>query len=115
MPSFAHLPDVAGVDLTDEAHLHPGLHFKLVSREPFVAQVTFPPNGRAERHRHHFDTVYTVQQGTFVVDEVALGVGDVFWVRAGEWYGPEGAGPEGARVLIVSVGGPLGTDWFDEA
>jgi quercetin dioxygenase-like cupin family protein len=114
MPSYAHPSDLEAIELTDPAHLNPGLRFTLVNRDPFVARVQFPPNGRAERHRHHFDTVYTVQEGTFVVEDTSLVVGDVFWVKAGEWYGPEGAGAEGATVLIVSVGGPLGTDWYDE-
>jgi quercetin dioxygenase-like cupin family protein len=111
MPTFATPSSIEGRWLEDPGHLDPGLTLALVNQSPFIAQVRFGPGGTAQPHSHHYPTVYVVQRGSFFVGERWLAPGDVFWVAAGEVYGPEGAGPEGGEVLIISIGGPLGTDW----
>jgi len=110
MPAFARPTDIEPFEHNDR-HLAAPLAIRLLSSDPFLLHITFPPNGRAERHSHSFDTVYMLQRGTMIVGDLTFQAGDVFWVQAGEVYGPESAGPDGAEVLVHSIGGRLGTEW----
>jgi mannose-6-phosphate isomerase-like protein (cupin superfamily) len=94
-----------------DPHLSEPLTLRLLSNDPFLLHITFPAYGTAQPHAHGHDTVYTLLRGSMVVGDVEVSAGDVFWVGAGEMYGPESAGPDGAEVLIHSVGGPLSTEW----
>jgi hypothetical protein len=54
----------------------------------------------------------TIQTGEMSVgDEGAFGAGDVRWVRAGTFYGPEVAGADGCELLLISSGGPPGVEF----
>lgn len=111
MPSFARPSAVEPAEHVNPAHLTAPLQLRRLSADPFLLHITFPPHGRAERHSHRFDTVYVLQRGSMIVGDEVVEAGDVFWVHAGETYGPESAGADGAEVLVHSIGGPLGTDW----
>jgi hypothetical protein len=77
-----------------------------------VTIFTLPPNYRGLRHSHPSDTVYVIRRGQFLVEgEGTYEVGDIRWVKAGTFYGPEGAGPDGCEVMLVGTGAfPLRTN-----
>jgi hypothetical protein len=108
-----HFPDPATIEghWYSEGHVEPGLTMQILSMDPMVLRITFPPNGVAAAHSHGHPTVYTIVQGPFFVGGVEVPTGGVFTVKAGEVYGPEGAGPDGAVIIVTSVGGPVSTDW----
>ena len=72
---------------------------------PWVMQVRHGPNYVEAQHWHEADTVYVFTDGEMVVDgEGTYRPGDVRWVRAGTYYGPETAGPDGCEFLLISYG-----------
>lgn len=79
---------------------------------PWIVPNQFPPNAKAGVHRHNYDTVYVVMKGSISFNDGLgwLKPGDVRWVRAGTWYGPEEAGPEGCEFILVSQG-PIEIAW----
>jgi hypothetical protein len=79
---------------------------------PWIVPNQFPPNVKAGVHSHNFDTVYVITKGSLNFND-GLGwlvTGDVRWVRAGTWYGPEEAGPEGCEFILISQG-PIEVAW----
>jgi hypothetical protein len=67
---------------------------------PIVALVELPPNGVLPRHRRDCDRFEVVIRGSIAVgDGVVFGPGDVETSKAGKFYGPHVAGPEGALVV----------------
>jgi hypothetical protein len=69
---------------------------------PIVALVELPPNGVLPRHRRDCDRFEVVIRGSIAVgDGVVFGPGDVETSKAGKFYGPHVAGPEGALVVEV--------------
>jgi quercetin dioxygenase-like cupin family protein len=101
-------PRVAGPD----DNIHGTIDVRVVSREPFVIENTFAPGTLVTQHSHTSDTLYVFRAGEFTIEgEGTFRAGDVRFVRGGHVYGPEWAGDEGATLLIISVGGPFGTDW----
>jgi mannose-6-phosphate isomerase-like protein (cupin superfamily) len=110
MPQHIRPSTVPARQQTDP-HVSDALTLRLLSNDPFLMHITFPANGTAQRHSHGCDMVYTLLRGSMTVGDLEVSAGDVFCVTAGEVYGPESAGPDGAEVLIHSVGGPLSTDW----
>jgi quercetin dioxygenase-like cupin family protein len=99
---------IAGPD----EHIHGTIEVRVVSREPFVLENTFAPGTLVTQHSHTSDTLYVFKAGEFTIEgEGTFRAGDVRFVRGGHAYGPEWAGDEGATLLIISVGGPFGTEW----
>lgn len=81
---------------------------------PCILLVKFEPNVRVDPHSHPYDAIYLPLRGQVDFNdpgEPPLREGHIRWVRAGHVYGPEIGGPDGADVLIVSVGGPISIDW----
>ena len=79
------------------------------SREvgPWITQVWFAPGYSEPPHWHDFDTVYLPTKGAMSIGaEGVVGVGDVRWVRAGTFYGPEAAGEEGCEFWLIAYGPP---------
>ncbi len=71
-----------------------------------VMTFEFPPGYAGVVHSHPEDTVYIVRRGTFVVDgEGTFLPGDIRWVKAGTFYGPERAGDDGCEVILITKGG----------
>jgi hypothetical protein len=90
------------------------VHLRRVASDPSIVEVTFPPNGRLVVHSHPCDTLYVVRSGEFHIEgEGTFVPGDLRWVRGGETYGPEWAGPDGAVLLIIAMGGSFATVWED--
>ncbi|MBU6227746.1 MAG: hypothetical protein KGQ43_09185 [Acidobacteria bacterium] len=88
------------------------VHVRILSRTPTVLENTFPPNTWLGRHVHASDTLYIIKEGEFHIEgEGVFRPGDVRFVAKGHAYGPEWAGPDGAKLLIVAVNGNFGTDW----
>jgi quercetin dioxygenase-like cupin family protein len=99
----------------EDPHIEPYVLVRRFSTDPAIREVTFPPNARLEVHSHPNDTLYVIQSGEFRVDgEGVYHAGEIRWVRGGAVYGPESGGPDGAVLLIVSLGGPFGLTWADE-
>ena len=74
---------------------------------PWVLQVRHAPNYVEGKHWHEADTVYVFTAGEMMVDgEATYRPGDVRWVRAGSYYGPERAGADGCEFLLVGAGNP---------
>jgi quercetin dioxygenase-like cupin family protein len=75
---------------------------------PWVVQVHFEPHAKGRPHWHAVDTVYFVTQGSMSFGaERDCVAGDVRWVRAGYFYGPEAAGAEGCEFFLVGYGKDL--------
>lgn len=75
---------------------------------PWVLHVKHGPNYVENRHWHEADTVYVFTAGEMIVDgEGSYRPGDVRWVRAHHFYGPERAGPGGCEFLLVGAGNPM--------
>ena len=71
---------------------------------PPVMQVRFEPNYVEPPHWHKVDTLYVITAGELSVGaEGVYRVGDVRWVRAGTYYGPEEAGPDGCEFLLAGM------------
>jgi hypothetical protein len=71
---------------------------------PPVMQVRFAPDHVEQPHWHGSDTLYVITAGEFVVgEEGSYRVGDIRWVRAGTFYGPEKAGPEGCEFILAAI------------
>jgi hypothetical protein len=89
----------------------PGVAMKFLGESldvgPWVLQVRHPPDYVEARHCHEADTVYVITAGEMAVPgEGTYRPGDVRWVRAGTFYGPEAAGPSGCEFLIIGAGRP---------
>ena len=75
---------------------------------PWVLQVRHGPNYEEPKHWHEADTVYIFTAGEMRVgDEGTYRPGDVRWVRARTFYGPETAGPDGCEFILVGAGNPM--------
>jgi quercetin dioxygenase-like cupin family protein len=96
----------------NDEHIKPYTEARLLNRDPDMVEVTFPPGGRLDRHSHPSDTVYVFRKGQFTIEgEGSYEAGDIRVVKAGDIYGPEYAGPDGAVLLIIAANGSFGTDW----
>jgi hypothetical protein len=74
---------------------------------PWAMQIRFAPNYVERRHWHEADTFYIITAGEMGVgDEGTYRPGDVRWVRARTFYGPETAGPEGCEFILIGAGNP---------
>jgi hypothetical protein len=73
---------------------------------PHVLLVRHPPEYVEPKHWHEADTVYIFTSGEMRVEgEASYRPGDVRWVRAGTYYGPETAGPDGCEFFLIGAGG----------
>jgi hypothetical protein len=99
---------------------YPEVSMRLLSDDletgPPAVQFRFSPNYIEQPHWHASDTLYVITAGEFVVEnEGTYRPGDVRWVRAGTFYGPETAGPAGCEFILAALGqGPLGLN-YDES
>ena len=76
-------------------------------RGPWITLVSFDPGYSEPPHRHDFDTIYIPTRGTMSIgEEGRVGVGQVRWVRAGTFYGPEAAGDQGCEFWLIAYGPP---------
>jgi hypothetical protein len=83
---------------------------------PYVLRVEDPPNTTRAKHLHRGDVVYFYVKGEHRIEgEQLYRAGDVRWVRAGQAYGPETTGPEGAAWWVVSFRDPVPVDVPDVA
>ncbi len=88
----------------------------LSATNPCILLVQFTPNLHVDPHSHPFDVIYMPVSGQVDFSdpgEPPLLPGQIRWVKAGHPYGPEVGGPEGADVLIISMGGDIAIDWLD--
>jgi hypothetical protein len=81
-------------------------------RGPWIVVNQFPPNCRANTHAHNHDTVYVITKGSMTFNDGSgwYGPGEVRWVRADTWYGPEEAGADGCEFVLISQG-PIHVQW----
>src|ERR1700737_724087 len=90
----------------EDPHIDPYVELRRVSSDPSIVQVTFPPAARLSVHSHPSDTLYIFRSGEFHIDgEGVFHAGELRWVKGGLIYGPEWAGPDGAVLVIVAIGG----------
>jgi len=74
---------------------------------PWVLHVWFAPGYHEPAHWHDFDTIYIPTRGAMSIGaEGLVGVGDVRWVRAGTYYGPEAATDQGCEFWLIASGPP---------
>ena len=79
------------------------------SREkgPWVMLVWFAPGYQEPSHWHDHDTIYIPTRGAMSIGpEGLVRVGEIRWVRAGTYYGPEAASEEGVEFWLISYGPP---------
>lgn len=83
------------------------------SSSPIVSLLQIPPGGVLPRHAHACHRVEVVVRGSIDIGEArVLGPGDVSVSKAGEFYGPHVAGPEGSvSVEIFSSGVGIQPIW----
>ena len=80
----------------------------------WMMAVKFPPHHVVASHWHGADAFYLVMSGEMRVgEEGTYRNGDVRWVKAGTFYGPEFVGPDGVVFLLSGHGDPAVI--FDEA
>ena len=84
-----------------------------VEAGPPVMHIRFVANYVEPPHWHGLDTLYVITAGELTVgSEGVYRVGDIRWVRAGTFYGPEVAGPEGCEFVLAGLSGEgLGLDY----
>ncbi len=105
--------DVEALRYVDD-HVDPHVFVRVVSDDPAILEVSFPPGARVAAHAHPNDTLYVIRSGEFHVEgEGAFQPGEARWVRGGVVYGPEWAGEDGASILVVSLHGAFSTVWED--
>lgn len=83
---------------------------------PFVVQLQWEPGVEVPGHWHECDTVYIINEGSVYFGEGEdhhYRAGDIRWVRAGHFYGPERAGPEGCTFTLVGQTGDLEPHYSD--
>ena len=74
---------------------------------PWVMRIQFEPGYSEPAHWHEHDTIYIPTRGALIIEgEGRVGVGDVRWVRAGTYYGPEAASDEGCEFWLIACGPP---------
>ena len=88
---------------------YPGVKWRFLGESqedgPWIMHIQHSPGYVEKKHWHEADTVYVFTDGEMVVDgEGTYRPGDVRWVRAGTYYGPETAGPDGCEFLLISYG-----------
>jgi hypothetical protein len=106
-------PDSVDPITAENEHIKGHVIVRVLSRNPTVLENTFPPNTWLGKHEHGSDTLYIVKEGEFHIEgERVYYPGDVRFVAKGHAYGPEWAGPHGAKLLIVAVNGQFGTEWL---
>ena len=106
-------PNEVEPKIATDPHIKGEVHVRILSRTPTVLENTFPPNTWLGRHVHASDTLYIIKEGEFHIEgEGVFRPGDVRFVAKGHAYGPEWAGSEGAKLLIVAVNGDFGTNWI---
>jgi len=66
---------------------------------PAAYYLEIPPFGVIPFHSHDCDVFMVVIKGSLYVPGKALFPGDAMTARAGEWYGPEVAGPAGCSRI----------------
>ena len=98
---------------------HPGASAAFLGEDmetgPWLLHVRLEAGTSIPAHWHTSDTIYVITMGEMSVgDEGAYRTGDVRWVRAGTFYGPEVAGADGCELLLISSGGPPGAE-FDRS
>jgi anti-sigma factor ChrR (cupin superfamily) len=72
---------------------------------PWMTCVKFPPHHVVASHWHASDAFYIVTAGEMTVGTEGLyRVGDLRWVSAGTFYGPETMGPDGCTFLLIGNG-----------
>jgi hypothetical protein len=86
----------------------PGVHSRFLGENsedgPWVVQVKFEPHSMGQPHWHEADTVYIVTQGAMSFGGDMCHAGELRWCRAGYYYGPETAGPEGCEFFLIGSG-----------
>jgi len=87
---------------------HDGVFVRFLGESPEAGppamHVRFVANHVEPPHWHNVDTLYVITAGEFVVGtEGVYRVGDVRWVRAGTYYGPETAGPDGCEFVLAGL------------
>ena len=87
---------------------HAALNKILSTLEPnlFVMRVDFDPNMLVERHKHASDHVIYIMEGEIIVEGTKVHAGSCITIKKDVFYGPESAGPEGCRTVIIFDGSP---------
>jgi hypothetical protein len=71
---------------------------------PMVVCIDIPPNTTGHvtpAHSHASDQVRIILTGAFRIGNDWYGPGDIRFQEAGKIYGPEEAGPEGSRQILI--------------
>ena len=114
-PVWSVNPSQVEAVIAENEHIKGHVEVRVLSRNPTVLENTFPPNTWLGRHEHGSDTLYVIKEGEFHIEgEGVFHPGDVRFVAKGHAYGPEWAGPNGAKLLIIAVNGSFGTEWIDD-
>lgn len=89
----------------------PGVYNRFMGEDgeqgPWIVQVRMAPNARGTAHWHQVDTVYVVTRGSLSFGADFCHAGELRWCRAGYFYGPETAGPEGCEFYLIASGPEL--------
>jgi hypothetical protein len=87
---------------------------------PWIVQLQFDPDHEVPAHWHKCDTIYIINEGSISFGPDGSGVdrlyraGDIRWVRAGHFYGPEKAGPEGCVFTLIGAAADLWPSYAPE-
>lgn len=72
----------------------------------YVMRVDFDPFMRVERHKHASDHVIYIMEGELILEGRTVPAGTCLSFKADKFYGPESAGPNGAKTMIIFDGSP---------
>lgn len=114
------LPELFGrvnVDKVPSAELAgaPGCQVQTLSGDdPFIQRVKLESGATLGAYSHDVDALYLLREGSMDVDgEGGFKTEDWRWMRAGESSGATTAGPDGADLIIIGIGGQATFQWAD--
>ncbi len=80
--------------------------------DPYIQRVQIAPGGRLPAYHHDVDALYLLRAGNMEVDgEGGFETEDVRWIPAGQSSGAVTAGPSGADMVVIGIGGLAAFAW----
>lgn len=80
--------------------------------DPYIQRVKLRPGATLGAYSHDVDTLYLVRGGSMeVAGEGGFETDDARWLRAGQSSGAATAGPDGADLILIGIGGLANFAW----
>lgn len=84
----------------------------LCGDDPFIQRIKLAPGGSLAPYHHDVDALYLLRGGSMEVDgEAGFETDDARWIPAGQATGTTTAGPDGADLIVIGIGGLAAFAW----